>query len=638
MFGGCFIFRLATTNFTNDDYLHLSIGQQVLFGALPLRDFFDHGDPLFYYTSAAFQLVLGPNLLSEAVLDALFLSLGYALAFFLSLHVTRSVTISAFSSIAAVLFFPRLYSYPKIFLFVLALAALWTYVDNRREGTLGWMALASALAFLFRHDYALYIGGGALSMLVLTHWREGARLVLRKALLYAVSTTALLLPFLLFVQVQTGIIPYVRTTLETGQREYERTAGTPPSFTFDLEPSPSLAPEINVRWALAVPEPARRRSEARYRLTDPVPLGEQTWRYRLHDTSTRNVTAIVQDPNIEDTQNIDRDTFSVPGAVTPSLARRALRVNAAPWLFYLVMAVPVLTLLLIVPRRWLRPTRGGQIGGDDDQRNILSLSPTETKIVTAAVLNILANGYLLRAAKPFVIPDVSALTAVLGAWLLARSLRGGAFRSRSERRAWAWPSSWPWRLGGSTWALARITSTLVVVAITLAALVDGGGGAALGTFIRGVQQSGVSYMVTAAGTLRDSAAPFDDEAPRYVFACTEESDRLLVAGYAPELYYQSGRAFAGGRVYFNSSLGTSQADQTFSLYRLQRESVPIVLHATGDDEFALLFRPIDEYLRRHYRAAGEVDANNVGFTVLVDRRKTPTRTYDTGTLPCFADS
>ena len=81
IFGGCFIFRLTTAAFTNDDYLHLSMGQQVVFGDLPLRDFIDHGNVLFYYTSAAFQVVLGPTLLSEAILDALFLSLGYTLAF-----------------------------------------------------------------------------------------------------------------------------------------------------------------------------------------------------------------------------------------------------------------------------------------------------------------------------------------------------------------------------------------------------------------------------------------------------------------------------------------------------------------------------------------------------------------------------
>ena len=86
-------------------------------------------------------------------------------------------------------------------------------MDDRREIKLGWLALGSALTFLFRHDHALYIGGSVLSMLVLTHGKEGVPVLIRKILIYGLSTTVMLLPFLLFVQVQTGIVSYVRTLL-----------------------------------------------------------------------------------------------------------------------------------------------------------------------------------------------------------------------------------------------------------------------------------------------------------------------------------------------------------------------------------------------------------------------------------------
>ena len=53
------LFRLATASIVNDDYLHLSVAQQIVLGDVPVRDFIDPGEFLFNYTSAAAQVVLG---------------------------------------------------------------------------------------------------------------------------------------------------------------------------------------------------------------------------------------------------------------------------------------------------------------------------------------------------------------------------------------------------------------------------------------------------------------------------------------------------------------------------------------------------------------------------------------------------
>src|SRR5512147_2919289 len=90
LFAALFFFRLATATITNDDYLHLSTAQQLLLGAMPVRDFLDPGELLFYSTSAAAQSLLGRSVLSEVLLDAALLSIGQVLVFALAARAAGS--------------------------------------------------------------------------------------------------------------------------------------------------------------------------------------------------------------------------------------------------------------------------------------------------------------------------------------------------------------------------------------------------------------------------------------------------------------------------------------------------------------------------------------------------------------------
>jgi hypothetical protein len=125
-----------------------------------------------------------------------------------------------------------------------------------------------------------------------------------------------------------------------------------------------------------------------------------------------------------------------------------------------------------------------------------------------------------------------------------------------------------------------------------------------------------------------------------VFACTAESDRLLVASaYAPHACYAAGRGFAAGRQYFLSSQGPSPEFHQFSARRLAEERVPIVLVNPPDfQEFSLNFAEIRQYLDRHYREAGVVEFDESPLTVLVDRRIPPAGTWGERNLPCFVSS
>src|SRR5688500_18921043 len=58
VFGFVWLLRFNDPNgsfagLTDDHFFYLTRGWQILYGELPVRDFVDHGAPLYYYTAAA---------------------------------------------------------------------------------------------------------------------------------------------------------------------------------------------------------------------------------------------------------------------------------------------------------------------------------------------------------------------------------------------------------------------------------------------------------------------------------------------------------------------------------------------------------------------------------------------------------
>jgi ABC-type multidrug transport system fused ATPase/permease subunit len=80
-----------------------------------------------------------------------------------------------------------------------------------------------------------------------------------------------------------------------------------------LDPKPAA---IHVRWAPGVTDSIRTASEQRYRLSHGEPLPGRTWAYTLIDTSQANIAALIGDPVVEDTADIERKTFRVTRAST----------------------------------------------------------------------------------------------------------------------------------------------------------------------------------------------------------------------------------------------------------------------------------------------------------------------------------
>lgn len=504
------------------------MAQQIVLGDLPVRDFIDPGEFLFNYTSAAMQLVFGRTLGSEVLLDALFLALGHTLVFVLAWTASRSWAVALTTTAVSVLLVTRLYSYPKLFLYPAAVLLAWRYVDRPTPGRLYAGAVCTAIAFLFRHDHGANVGAAMGATLLVVHWRDW-RLLAARVARFASVALALLVPFLIFVQV-TGGVAYWRNTIETGRAEYQRTVGPYPQFSVE------------------------------------------------------------------------------EGVGGPD--------NALAWLYYLTIALPPLTLLMVALRGPegppLRSPEGPPLrGGAPSRRDVM---PNDApKMIVAAVLAIAMHVFLLRAASESAVADVSALTAILGAWLLARGFRRPVLR-------------------------AAVAAALLAVTIGFTAFTEGVENAR--SVLAELSDGEPGPLFRRFGEYWRMAPPFEDEGARYVFACTAETDRLLVASaYAPHAYYAAGRGFAAGRQYFLSSQGPSAEFRAFSARRLEQERVPIVLvHPPDYQAFARGFDAIHAYLQAHYRQAGVVEFDESPLTVLTDRRITPQGTWGERELPCFRPS
>lgn len=193
-FAGTFLFRFVTAQFINDHFVHLSRAQQILLGDVPIRDFFDPGLLLSYYASAAALILSGHTLLGEAILTVGCVALAAALTFALSARSSGSYLLGVAATVLAVLSVPRLYNYPKVIFYVLALWLSWRYANRPGGLRLAALAVTTAVAFLFRHDHGVYIGVPVAMLMVLLSWDQPRR-GLKNLVAYAAVTAALLLPF-----------------------------------------------------------------------------------------------------------------------------------------------------------------------------------------------------------------------------------------------------------------------------------------------------------------------------------------------------------------------------------------------------------------------------------------------------------
>ena len=72
----------------------------------------------------------------------------------------------------------------------------------------------------------------------------------------------------------------------------------------------TIDPRVTVRWRAEVGRADRVALERQYGLGNAEQIEGTSWRYQLRDRSRENIGALVQDPAVDDTGYIDRDTFA----------------------------------------------------------------------------------------------------------------------------------------------------------------------------------------------------------------------------------------------------------------------------------------------------------------------------------------
>ena len=201
---------LATTSYSNDEYVSLAGAQQMLFGEWPTRDFLDTGGPLMFTVSAVSQLIFGRNLFAEAMLTAVAFSLAAVLTMLAAKRLSGSLAIGACVAIVEVAFFPRGYAYPKILLYAAAPLLIW-WSQQRPSSWPRMLALAAfvQIAFLFRHDHGLFIGAAAA---VAVGVGDGAprpmRTTVRRLGAFGLLLLLVAVPYFAYLATNGGIIRY----------------------------------------------------------------------------------------------------------------------------------------------------------------------------------------------------------------------------------------------------------------------------------------------------------------------------------------------------------------------------------------------------------------------------------------------
>jgi hypothetical protein len=620
-----FLFRFLAVEFTNDHFVHLSRGWEILQGEVPIRDFFDPGLIFQYYASAAALIWSGHNLFGEALLTIGFISLGAGLTFVAAARLSRSFWIAGAATLLAILSTPRLYGYPKVFFYVLAIVAAWRYAQ--RPGTTPLVALAviTAVAFLFRHDHGVYIGIAVVALLGVLHWEQpgpGVMALLR----YGAITIVLLSPFLIFVQVTTGLVRYVSGISPQVDRVTSIQFNTLPISIDRSAPllvvTPAVDLRVNVRWADSLDEGARHQLEDRHGLTKPEHVEGSTWSYVLTYEDRDHIAKLVDDPAVADTHGIDRAARKVE--ISEPFYRRVQRwiplfrmevapgvfsrENALAWLYYVTFVLPFVSLVLLIWLLW-----HGTVS-----------RPEAAVAAMATILCLVIVQTLVRGSPDSRLADVANPICVIGAWLSARLLRAAALQRRPLRILTRMVV-----YGGALLTLWGVTADARVFSNLEASRILTG-------------PAGIwDRLGVVKGRLQvrpiDTWAPTDPGIPglgRYVFECTAPTDRVFVTWFAPQIFFYAERRFAGGQVYLTANWHASMADQQLTIERLQHQRVPVVLERV-DSEYPTRFPLVYDYVQHHYRNAPIIGDGMKLYRVLVDRTLTSTRTYEPLDLPCY---
>lgn len=215
-----------------DHFIYYLGARAVARGERPLRDFADAGvmgawPALSYELPGLAQRIGGETFLSEAIFSVALIAL--ALAVTASTAASLAGRWSAFAVTIATLFAStKLYGYSKVLVFAVAAALFVHYARQPTRARAVQLGAWSAVAFLFRHDYLVYLAVPVSILIVFgaSRWRDGfARLGV-----YAATVAALLAAPVYSIQHYVGIGSYLETARALVAQEANRTTFRWPQF------------------------------------------------------------------------------------------------------------------------------------------------------------------------------------------------------------------------------------------------------------------------------------------------------------------------------------------------------------------------------------------------------------------------
>jgi hypothetical protein len=228
---------------TGDDHYSLWTAHSLFAGDVLNRDVFDPGTPLETLLSYLGQLATGHRPLSEGLLTGTYRVVGVVLAYVLARKAIGSRwSASAIAVIVGLLQIgSNVYAADRMVLYPAAVLLAWRYLESPATRSTVPLGVITAIGFLLRHDHGVFIG---VPILVAILWTR------RSPVPFLLTGFALVLPWLIWVQSNEGLITYFTTRLS-----FARALGLAdqrPGFGFALDPVLTRDNVMRVLWQSAV--------------------------------------------------------------------------------------------------------------------------------------------------------------------------------------------------------------------------------------------------------------------------------------------------------------------------------------------------------------------------------------------------
>lgn len=589
----------ASSQIYDSNFVFLWEATSLLSGDRPYRDFFEWGAPLSAYLSAGAQLLVGYRLIGEFLLHWVFIVAGVTLSFDLGARLSRSIgaSLAVMPMVWLILATTPTYHYSKLFVFPAAVWLAWNHIERPRVVSGAALGAATALAFLFRHDYVLYVGWISILALAVGWWSRGPANGFgrsgREAMACAAVALVCVAPWAVAVARTEGLAEYTRLRAA----KYEGTSSVFLSMQMlnplrVVKPAAPPTPQpavIGFFWQPDISEQRQHDIEQQLglrRLDERDSVG----RLQYAVNNLYDVKLLSLDPYI-----LDGNGF-VWERLTELRARLPSRDDILLWLEQVTLLVPLMILVWAAVDAVGGVARAGTVSADS------------WRMILVSAFLIVIDYALLRERSYFVI--VAPLTMAIGARFLA-----------------AHPEGTRGALGARLGYARRVTALVLLLLTTYAA----------GVWARLTPMfnpSGLPARLKDAGVALVSSPPATHE-PRYLHlrACTSPGDHILITGLTPfDISYYAERPVAGGHLYWHSRWGADPASEQRSLALLRRQSVPFAVSVTPDRVLEDLeaYPRVHDYIAANYR---EVEGSN--GMLLVDTRRRPTGTYGDSALPCF---